>query len=1313
MDYEKGNSTRTNEKCRWSLLLPLGAWGVTAFAVAASRGDKLIAGIFGVLWILSIVAGLILAIIGLDETRHSPKGSGRGMAWSAICVVIFLFLLIGGGAVAGFRKARAKTIENFHVVGNRIVNTNLNFVMELPRAAWKQVDPKRSVKDASAVFVHENPKMLCWVIAEAATDDWTSERILDVSQGLLKSAFTKVTFTPQKRVRVGGIDGYQYEATAQYGATEIFGVHWCGAQNGYIYQLTVRGSVAPALVRQESVDLFGRFSQFNKSQRADENLAHVAPFRSRGFHYAIDLSADGWRPWVSLAKDLEGAEFGAQKRGRAYFGIIPIYLHGEDVPIETLGNALAGRFEARLTDSAMHDIKTDTNTLSFRFERGVQGKNFSYVGRVIKNGGAALFELGWWAGDAPELEEEVIRAVEKVKCDAVPAIDLLVTKSDIGKASAMLDMFVNDGQGLMYNAIALEDIRAHDWKRALFWLTHGTQMRPRDVTIAANLFFTYKRLSAPEDGLKYFESLDPSLKKLPRFQAERAWFLARTGHVDEALAGYATIFDAGFSQDEHFASYARLLADKGDIKGSLAKMEAYLKKRDSLEVRLLYAAYLSRDGRSKEAVAMLTALQTRMPADAELAFGLAEAQLSAELYSETIKTIDGLASKGINSGYTQLLKGRGQLGLKRYREARECFELAAKLDPQNSQTTAYLDLVNGLLGQGNTYSVKQPIAPVMIPEKLLAARMEPRFDANGSSAYYTTYCVALEHRNGARRKRTTVFSVKIVDASGVNLFSTLQLGLSPLSESIYLNELKVTDEKGKTIATGNPDHYYVIDATQGNMANGDRILNVPVPGLRPGATISVTMTVEDLPTAEKPAFWETVVGKTLPVSESIIYLCGDLSGMHVFVPAGMKDEVFDDGVAYRSVNPAVVRAEPMQVEFWKFVPTFALGPKEGSWKEEVTNYLAKISGKMVCDAKTRALAMEKTARAKTDLEKVRALSQVVQRQVRYVAIEFGRRGTVPATPAETLANGFGDCKDGANLLREMLAACGVDAKLALVKPLGRIYKETPSLSQFTHMIVYVPSLNAFIDPSEKSLDLTEAPPYPIVNCEALLLDPARPDFVVISPGDARNRFDIQRKISVSGTDIVVDETMKLSGWAAGAFRAALAAAPQGDRRAEFERWLARRVGAIELKDLAVADVDDVTKPLVLTSKFVVRRGGARKSPDVRAPGSWEELYLAPEPSSERKTPFSRTIPTEVACETTVEGLAGIEVSSTTPAKVSSKFGRGECAIAKDGQRLRLKTTCFVEAGEYAAEEYGEYSAAMLKMLDLFQPQIDIKGEARL
>lgn len=150
--------------------------------------------------------------------------------------------------------------------------------------------------------------------------------------------------------------------------------------------------------------------------------------------------------------------------------------------------------------------------------------------------------------------------------------------------------------------------------------------------------------------------------------------------------------------------------------------------------------------------------------------------------------------------------------------------------------------------------------------------------------------------------------------------------------------------------------------------------------------------------------------------------------------------------------------------------------KVGSWYERLTAEVPR--GTEPVKAKARELTAGLTDRR----EKLEALLAFARKQVRYVAVEVGIGGYRPHTPQEVLDRRWGDCKDKAFLLIDMLREAGIEAWPVLVLSEGedRVDREFPSPYQFNHLIAAV---------SAEGLGLSEADP---VASGYLFVDPTQP-----------------------------------------------------------------------------------------------------------------------------------------------------------------------------------------------------------------------------
>ena len=169
-------------------------------------------------------------------------------------------------------------------------------------------------------------------------------------------------------------------------------------------------------------------------------------------------------------------------------------------------------------------------------------------------------------------------------------------------------------------------------------------------------------------------------------------------------------------------------------------------------------------------------------------------------------------------------------------------------------------------------------------------------------------------------------------------------------------------------------------------------------------------------------------------------------------------------------NLSPVPYEPLSPELTDLVPRLAVSyyPPANSqlaiksfanWGE-VAAYMAELEDPQVIvdDALSRK-AMELTALAKTEFEKIRAIAQYVQ-NIQYISIQtgIGRGGGYRPRPSnEVFAKAYGDCKDKANLMRAMLKVVGIVGIPVSIWSGDRNYVRAawPTPQQFNHCIIAV------------------------------------------------------------------------------------------------------------------------------------------------------------------------------------------------------------------------------------------------------------------
>jgi len=130
--------------------------------------------------------------------------------------------------------------------------------------------------------------------------------------------------------------------------------------------------------------------------------------------------------------------------------------------------------------------------------------------------------------------------------------------------------------------------------------------------------------------------------------------------------------------------------------------------------------------------------------------------------------------------------------------------------------------------------------------------------------------------------------------------------------------------------------------------------------------------------------------------------------------------------------------------------TFASWAGMGNW------YGNLVSNRMESSPEIKQEASALTASKTTLLQKMQALAEFVQHDIRYVAIELGIGGWQPHFAADVFTHRYGDCKDKATLMRSLLHEIGVESYyVAINTQRGAVTPSTPAHQAFNHVIVAV------------------------------------------------------------------------------------------------------------------------------------------------------------------------------------------------------------------------------------------------------------------
>jgi hypothetical protein len=131
--------------------------------------------------------------------------------------------------------------------------------------------------------------------------------------------------------------------------------------------------------------------------------------------------------------------------------------------------------------------------------------------------------------------------------------------------------------------------------------------------------------------------------------------------------------------------------------------------------------------------------------------------------------------------------------------------------------------------------------------------------------------------------------------------------------------------------------------------------------------------------------------------------------------------------------------------------------------------------KLMLSPSLQAMAEGLVQGKSTPQQKVQAIHQWMVQEMRYVAIFVGTGGYVPHDLPTILDNRYGDCKDMSLLMMALLKAVGVESAPALINTFQTDWVPPVPVELYNHVIVYIPSLNLFVDPTAQKTPLGALP----------------------------------------------------------------------------------------------------------------------------------------------------------------------------------------------------------------------------------------------
>lgn len=340
-----------------------------------------------------------------------------------------------------------------------------------------------------------------------------------------------------------------------------------------------------------------------------------------------------------------------------------------------------------------------------------------------------------------------------------------------------------------------------------------------------------------------------------------------------------------------------------------------------------------------------------------------------------------------------------------------------------------------------------------VPAEVLraAASREPASDGEaGTHWLYRSVHWSVDGEGRVTQVRRDI--ARLDGAEAVRDWSTMTLDYAPTHEAAPRVRAQVVAPDGRVFQL-TPDMVHEESPRGEELVISDaRSVSAALPGVRDGAIVELEVT------------WKTTRPMFGPAQASRFLVAGErpVGAVDVVLehPRGVPLTVSFARLALARTDEDAgdvhrVRLHGERVTTTGARPGSVSWTTGASWQAVARGYRALVQPARAGHTTVDVGAL--VAGAKTRREKAQRLLEWLRAEVRYTGLEFGERSILPWAPAEVLKRGFGDCKDLALLLVELLGRAGVDARLALLDTEGTVDAASPSLAFFDHAIVYVPA----------------------------------------------------------------------------------------------------------------------------------------------------------------------------------------------------------------------------------------------------------------
>lgn len=1209
-----------------------------------------------------VIASLVLAIIGLTQMRGTRRGenSGRGAAVWTIILSVFFIVMGGIGFYTTMNMKELSERAMMAAPGERnsnyskskksllVESKKFNFKMELPGEGWMEMDPAKINPDLAFMAINNKLNATVNIVAEpigemdiplAAVEEVIRTRALGIAPNATGNNF--------QDGEIGGRKLRKMELEFPMGFQPMECQFTLFREGGVIYQVIVnyRGKGARRANEKLTGEILRSFTVLDPNFALNTAMGEPKPtVVSKRGGVSVTTHGSGWYAWDSLAEDAPYAEDGALLNLNAAMAVFSYPEIRSEESLDALAFAFARvmdiDFDVARNVSKRRITMDGHPAIEYKLEDEREAGYFWFRIRVTKVEDTAIAVVGWWQAD--EEPKELIATLDAAQINLESAIPSTEARRPM-----------ENGRATFLNALGLHHYIRDRYPNAFSLFKDAAGLDPSDPTYATNSVRATVEGGLTAEGLEYAKTNSEQLEDNAEALALVSLLLLRDGQTEAGVETMNQSLEKQYINSDDLLSVIDALIDLEAHDAAIGIMDKVIEQEKTERYATWQATVYRLAGRPDEALAVLEPYLQDSEMSLIAANELVRIKLDQGLPNEALEH----ANKHIEfhpeepDAYEVKLDVLVELGW--LPEAKKTAIEALEQFPQNAMLIDYRDWLSTQVGEDDLRLVSAEIEPTPLPEPI-AALLEATGSAELSDEWsqresvYNYRVSGFYFEPGAPFKETVRRSVRINSRRAVEYFSTLSFEFDQQAVKLYVNRIDVYDDQGELVASAKRDTFYLSEQSDSAMATDLTTLHAPVNGLAPGRTLVWEVTMEDISPSTQFQYQQEFLANSYPVMEEIVYITGDVESIavqasRVTTMTGLSESVR----AWRVANAAGTDFQASMPDYKDLLPVVTLGAQGLTWEQITQDYLKDIQAQLAPDESIASMVSGLDLEGLSDQEKVIRLSRLAQDQIVYKALEFGAKARIPDHAKDTWANRYGDCKDLTIVIYQMLKAAGIEAHPLLVSTSDPLVEELPSLDQFNHMVIYVPSMDQpVIDLVDSSFDLKYGPPLGLGGRRALLCDPQQPRVIQIAEYPevgAKPVAAVDCTLSPAEEKGVVNikEVLTLHGYYANFMRSHyLNYEPKDYVRIVENQLNSSLAESINLQSVEIRNLDDSELPLVVDIQYQVKMKDADY---LDFNPAWKTYYLDISPQSGRKHAYVNDYPFKIETSIAYDG-SQIDVS---------------------------------------------------------------------